>query len=66
MHVTLISSIKAGIFSSSSFAYCLPLFFKAAHARRPLHKIHVVFLFFRFVGKLLEHPVWGHLQLPAH
>ena len=22
--------------------------------------------FFRFVGQLLEHPVWRHLQLPAH
>ena len=22
--------------------------------------------FFRFVGQLLEHPVWRHLPLPAH
>ena len=37
-----------------------------AHARRPLHKMDGVFFFFRFVGQLLEHPVWHHLQLPAH
>ena len=37
-----------------------------AHARRPLHKMDGVFFFFRFVGQLLEHPVWRHLQLPAH
>ena len=38
-----------------------------AHARRPLHKMDgVFFFFFRFVGQLLEHPVWRHLQLPAH
>ena len=37
-----------------------------AHARRPLHKRDGVFFFFRFVGQLLEHPVWRHLQLPAH
>ena len=40
-----------------------------AHPRRPLHKIHGVlfcFVFFRFLGQLLEHPVWRHLQLPAH
>ena len=36
-----------------------------AHARRPLHKMDGVF-FFRFVGQLLEHPVWRHLPLPAH
>ena len=29
-----------------------------------LHKIQGV-LFFRFVGQLLEHPVWRHLQLPV-
>ena len=29
-------------------------------------KIFENFLFFRFVGQLLEHPVWRHLQLPAH
>ena len=37
-----------------------------AHARRPLHKMDGVFFFFRFVGQLLEHPVWRHLPLPAH
>ena len=38
-----------------------------AHARRPLHKMDgVFFFFFRFVGQLLEHPVWRHLPLPAH
>ena len=37
-----------------------------AHARRPLHKMDGVFFFFRFVGQLLEHPLWRHLPLPAH
>ena len=37
-----------------------------AHASRPLHKMDGVFFFFRFVGQLLEHPVWRHLPLPAH
>ena len=31
-----------------------------------LHKMDGVFFFFRFVGQLLEHPVWRHLPLPAH
>ena len=37
-----------------------------AHACRLLHKMDGVFFFFRFLGQLLEHPVWRYLQLSAH
>ena len=46
--------------------YGLYLLSGDAHAHRPLHKMDGVFFFFRFVGQLLEHPVWRHLPLPAH
>ena len=48
------------------FRECFILLSGDAHARRPLHKMDGVFFFFRFVGQLLEHPVWQHLPLPAH
>ena len=41
-------------------------YIEAIRYRRRL-KIFLKFLvFFRFVGQLLEHPVWRHLPLPAH
>ena len=42
-------------------------YIEAIRYRRRL-KIFENFLcfFFRFVGQLLEHPVWRHLPLPAH
>ena len=34
--------------------------------RRSLKIFENFLFFFRFVGQLLEYPVWRHLQLPAH
>ena len=41
-------------------------YIEAIRYRRRLKIFENFLCFFRFVGQLLEHPVWRHLQLPAH
>ena len=41
-------------------------YIEAIRYRRRLKIFENFLFFFRFVGQLLEHPVWRHLQLPAH
>ena len=41
-------------------------YIEAIRYRRRLKIFENFLFFFRFVGQLLEHPVWRHLPLPAH
>ena len=41
-------------------------YIEAIRYRHRLKIFENFLFFFRFVGQLLEHPVWRHLPLPAH